>query len=431
MSMKYFPYPEYKESGYERLSKIPSSWNVSKVKFLGNYINGYAFKPSDWGDQGKEIIRIQNLTSNDSNQVNYYNGSIDKKYLIKKGDYLLSWSATLGLFEWNRNDGWLNQHIFKVTVNPEVNRPFFKWLANWFLRQMDQDSHGSTMQHLTKDKFGGFAVSLPKEKEQQQIANFLNHETAKIDTLIEKQQQLIKLLKEKRQAVISHAVTKGLNPDVPMKDSGVEWLGEVPAHWKRIKIKRLFQFVKRQGFSDLKVLSVYRDYGVIAKSSRSDNHNKTPENLSLYQLVNKNDLVINKMKAWQGSMGISSQKGITSPDYAVYKPLEAFEDHYLHYWLRASHMPDVYLNISTGIRPSQWRLDLQEFEHLIVYLPSESERIAIEMEIRLIQEKYFQLISLAEAQICILKERRTALISAAVTGKIDVRNFKAGDTNAA
>ena len=147
--------------------------------------------------------------------------------------------------------------------------------------------------------------------EQRTITSFLDRETTHIDTLIAKKERLIELLTEKRSALISHVVIKGLDPTVPMKDSGVEWLGEIPVHWIPKKIKYLFRQTKRQNYADLIVLSVYRDYGVIEKDSRDDNHNRTPENLDTYQLVNVGDLVINKMKAWQGSLGTSEHHGIT------------------------------------------------------------------------------------------------------------------------
>lgn len=122
------------------------------------------------------------------------------------------------------------------------------------------------------------------------------------------------------------------------KDSGVEWLGRVPNHWKTITISRLFTRNKRTGHIEKELLSVYRDYGVIPKSSRDDNNNKPSEDLSPYQLVEKNDLVMNKMKAWQGSIAISEYEGIVSPAYFVYQPnkvlFELAYPRYVHYLLR-------------------------------------------------------------------------------------------------
>ncbi|HAS0868908.1 TPA: hypothetical protein ACXN0H_001821, partial [Enterobacter hormaechei] len=137
------------------------------------------------------------------------------------------------------------------------------------------------------------------------------------------------------------------------KDSGVEWLGEVPNHWKTVSISRLFSRIKRTGYTEKELLSVYRDYGVIPKSSRDDNNNKPSEDLSPYQLVEPNDLVMNKMKAWQGSIAISEYEGIVSPAYFVYKPnnvlFELAYPRYVHYLLRNPIYVTQYLSRSKGI----------------------------------------------------------------------------------
>lgn len=279
------------------------------------------------------------------------------------------------------------------------------------------------MQNLSQDQFRAFEFPRPQLPEQAAIAAFLDRETAKIDALVAEQEKLIALLKEKRQAVISHAVTKGLDPTAPMKDSGIEWLGEVPAHWRLGKLKHLFRLTKRQDHPDMPVLSVYRDYGVIEKASRTDNINKTPDDLSLYQVVSKGHLVINKMKAWQGSLGISDLEGITSPDYVVYEPRHSEASEYLHYLLRSYAMPKLYQSISNGIRPDQWRLEPDKFEQLTIPLPAPSEQEQIATYLNSEIAKLDALTAETQSAIDLLKERRTALISSAVTGKIDVRGL--------
>ena len=164
---------------------------------------------------------------------------------------------------------------------------------------------------------------------------------------------------------------------------------------------------------------------MIKKSSRSDNNNKTPENLTKYQLVEVGDLVINKMKAWQGSLGISEHVGITSPDYVVYKPNHNDRGRFFHYLLRSEMMPDVYRSISNGIRPSQWRLEPEKFEELNLFLPPVEERDSIVEYVESSLKSYEGLIESCDDAISLMLERRTALISAAVTGKIDVRIWQA------
>ena len=203
------------------------------------------------------------------------------------------------------------------------------------------------------------------------------------------------------------------------KDSGVEWLGEIPSHWEVVPIGRLFTRLKRTGFSNKELLSVYRDYGVIPKSSRDDNNNKPSDDLGLYQLVQPNDLVMNKMKAWQGSIAISEYEGIVSPAYFVYQPLtvlftKAFPK-YVHYLLRNPRYIAQYLRQSKGIRVNQWDLDPEEFQRIELLLPPKAEQNQIFNFLDHETAKIDRLIAKQEQLIALLQEKRQAVISHAVT----------------
>ena len=203
------------------------------------------------------------------------------------------------------------------------------------------------------------------------------------------------------------------------KDSGVDWLGEIPSHWEIIPLGRLFTRLKRTGFPTKELLSVYRDYGVIPKSSRDDNNNKPSDDLGQYQLVQPNDLVMNKMKAWQGSIAISEYEGIVSPAYFVYEPLKklfakAFPK-YVHYLLRNPRYIVQYLSRSKGIRVNQWDLDPEEFQRIELVLPPKSEQDQIFSFLDYETTKIDTLIAKQEKLIELLKEKRQAVISHAVT----------------
>jgi type I restriction enzyme S subunit len=228
-----------KDSGVEWIHKIPSNWQTTKVKRLGDFLNGFAFKPTDWGNQGLPIIRIQNLT-NPNKEYNYFNDEIDNKYVVEKGDYLISWSATLDVFRWTGDKAVLNQHIFKVLLNEKiVDYIFFYWHAKQFIDEMSNHKHGSTMQHVTKGVFDNFVVALPPLKEQQKIAAFLDEKVAHIDNIIEETKKSIENLKAYKQSLITETVTKGLDTNVEMKDSDIKWIGELPANWQLVKLSRL------------------------------------------------------------------------------------------------------------------------------------------------------------------------------------------------
>ena len=163
---------------------------MARLGDVATYINGYAFKPEDWSDEGLPIIRIQDLTGN-SYQANRYNGKYDPKYEVNKGDILISWSASLGVYEWNEEKAVLNQHIFKVVFDKEnVNKSFFKHQVKNILENASSSAHGATMKHLTKPVFDALPFYLPSIDEQKSIAEKLD----KIDELIScRKEQLAKL----------------------------------------------------------------------------------------------------------------------------------------------------------------------------------------------------------------------------------------------
>jgi type I restriction enzyme S subunit len=222
-----------KASGIEWLGEVPEHWEVSKVKLLADYINGFPFKPAEWGAKGRPIIRIQNLTKEHA-AFNYYDGAIPERNHVKDGDILLSWSASLGVFVWNRGDAWLNQHIFKVVPDPKrITRGYFVWLARWFLNHMEAEAHGSTMQHITKPKFGSFPVPLPSLSEQVEIEAHINRETQDIDLAIARTAEEIKLIREYRDRLIADVVTGQVDvrgwqpgPDDVVDDAALAVLGD-------------------------------------------------------------------------------------------------------------------------------------------------------------------------------------------------------------
>lgn len=203
------------------------------------------------------------------------------------------------------------------------------------------------------------------------------------------------------------------------KDSGVEWLGKIPEHWNILKLQRLYQKLKRTGFEKEELLSVYRDRGVIVKSSRSDNHNNASEDLSTYQLVEVDDLAINKMKAWQGSLGVSPHRGIVSPAYYVCRPLSNNDSKFIHYLLRSKLYIKQYEQISGGVRNNQWDLRYEMFRKIEATLPPKEEQGRIAQFLDEQTARIDEIITKKQELIELLKEKRTAVINHAVTRGLD------------
>lgn len=420
---RYQPYPAHKDSGLEWLGDIPEHWKESKVKYLGRYINGYPFKPEDWSSDGLPIIRIQNLTNPEAS-FNRYSGEVNPRCRVKKGDILISWSASLGIFIWNGDeDGWLNQHIFKVSLREDiVDRQFFIWLGDWFIRELQKEAHGSTMTHLTNNMFGGFRVELPSFDEQQKIAIFLDRETARIDALVAKKQRLIELLQEQRTARITRAVTKGLDPSVPMKASGVEWLGQIPEHWEIKKGKHLFRALYAAPIDGDGVVTAYRDGEVTLRENRRvEGYTFAIQEVG-YQRVREGDLVVNGMDAFAGAIGVSDSTGKCTPEYLVLEPVNPkMNSRFFADALRLMAKRGYVLVVCNAVRERAPRFRLPQFQDILLPVPPVDEQHAITQVILRECKRIDPLINKVCEAITHLQELRTALISATVTGKIDVR----------
>lgn len=205
------------------------------------------------------------------------------------------------------------------------------------------------------------------------------------------------------------------------KDTGDIWLQSVPAHWKNKSIKSIMKLSdERCGNREyLELLSVYREYGVIKKSSRDDNYNKESEDTSKYKYVGKNYIVMNKMKMWQGSLGISKYEGIVSPAYIVCKPTHNLNNKFLNYLLRSNKLKHLYNIISYGVRVGQWDLRFDDIKNYNLYIPppSEQDQIVYFLDYKL--DKIDRLIAIKQRQIELLKEERQAIINKAVTKGIN------------
>lgn len=446
---KYQAYPRYKFSGVEWLGEVPEEWRVVPIKHLGVLKGGAGFPHDKQGVQGEELNfhKVNALGAADKlGFLGHSENTISKSTANALGAYVFPSSSIvfakvgaallLSRIRQLRKPSCIDNNMMGLVVHDDYVTNFVKYSMQ--LVKFDYIVNPGAIPSLNEFNMGNSVLVAPPRSVQFAIANFLDYETAKIDTLIEKQQQLIKLLKEKRQAVISHAVTKGLNPDAPMKDSGVEWLGEVPAHWDIRRISLIYNESSSRAATveelAYPILSVSIHHGISDKQldeTELDRKVSRSEDKSLYKVVEKNDLAYNMMRAWQGGFGASILPGLISPAYVVCKPLTTIDSKYFELALRTPNAITELKKYSRGITDFRLRLYWDEFKNIRIPVPPSDEVDGILEQILEIESKYKKIEVSAQLQINLLKERRTALISAAVTGKIDVRNFKAGDANAA
>jgi len=293
-----------------------------------------------------------------------------------------------------------------ITVRPRDNvDPTY--LA-WYLRVFDLSKAFYQMgagvrQTLNFDELGQIPVIVPPLDEQSRIANYLDREIAEMDAMNTDLDALIETLTERRGRMPHHILSA--------------LFSEAPLHplWSILSPK------KDQGHPDEQVLSVYRAYGVILKDSREDNNNRTPENVSSYQLVEPGDLVVNKMKAWQGSLGVSAHRGIVSPDYQVCRVIsDNVDSDYLHVVLRSAHMVPQYRVRSKGVRPAQWRLYWEDMSPLGIPLPSLDEQRRVVAELDANTARIDAMVADAERLKALLAQRKSTLTTEAVTGRKEV-----------
>ena len=431
-----FPrYTKYRDSGFEWSGSIPEHWELKALKWIFQVIGGSTPKSdvADYWDGTIVWLTPADISESRGQRVEHSERAITQAGLESCGTTLvppesivLSTRAPIGSLAIAGATLCTNQGCKSLVAVEPANPGYFAYLLNACTEELNLRGRGTTFLELSADSLKSFEIIVPPIKEQDAIAAFLDRETAKMDALIEEQKRLIELLKEKRQAVISQAVTKGLDPNVPMKDSGVEWLGEVPAHWQTMRLALLFKDADERGNDDLPVLSVSIHDGVSneeldeadmeRKVTRSDDKTK-------YKRVQTGDLVYNMMRAWQGGFGSVTVEGMVSPAYVVARPRSELPTTYVESLLRTPNAIEEMRSRSRGVTDFRLRLYWEEFREMVIPIPPKDEVESILARLEKTTSETSDTISSAEDCISILQERRSALISAAVTGKIDVRGL--------
>ena len=422
----YSKYPSYKDSGVEWLGEIPEGWIATKVKYKAPYQVGWTppTKHSENFDGENKWVTIGDLkgkfiatTKNCISDKAVEEASMD---LTPKGSLLFSFKLSVGTVAFAGEDLYTNEAIASFLKNDRSDIAYLYYATPFFIIQnASENIYGAKI--LNQELISNATLALPPLQEQKAIAAYLDRATQKIDSLIAKQEQLIALLKEKRQALISHAVTKGLDPDAKMKESGVEWLGEIPEGWEVKKFKYLFEIRKRiSGKLDFDVLSITQK-GIKVKDIESGD-GQLSSDYSKYQHVYKGDYAMNHMDLLTGFVDLSKFDGVTSPDYRVFSLIEKnANDEYYLYLLQMGYINKIFYPLGQGSSQfGRWRLPTDAFKEFVAPFPPKEEQERIAKYIKDSLSKFDALTIKATQAITLLKEKRTALISAVVTGKVKV-----------
>ncbi|MFN8981024.1 MAG: restriction endonuclease subunit S, partial [Alphaproteobacteria bacterium] len=246
--MSVAPYPEYKDSGVEWIGTIPTHWQLGRLSSLASVLNGFPFDATQFDpNDGVPLVRIRDL--NASTSAVFFRGDVVHEAFITSDDVLIGMDGDFNVGRWKGAEpALLNQRMCCLRGPTDFIR-FLEYALPKPLKLINDVTYSTTVKHLSAGQVRNIRIAYPPSlPERFTILDFLDQETGKIDALVAEQERLIALLKEKRQAVISQAVTKGLNPNAPMKDSGIEWLGQVPAHWEVKRVKHITRSIE-QGWS--------------------------------------------------------------------------------------------------------------------------------------------------------------------------------------
>lgn len=417
----------YKDSGFDWVGEVPSHWDVEK---LGSTLSPVSEKNhpdlpllSITREQG---VIERDIEDQDSNH-NFIPDDLTGYKLLRQGQFgmnkMKAWQGSYGV---SAHTGIVSPAYFIFDFSREVDPHFFniairsKLYVSYFGAASDGVRIGQW--DLNQSRMKQIPIILPPISEQRAIAGFLDGKCAKIDEAVRIKEAQIKLLAERRQILIQEAVTRGLNPAAPMKDSRIDWIGQIPAHWEVKLGKHHFREVNERSVEGSEeLLSVSHTTGVTARSEKNVNM-FLAEDYSGSKLCRPGDVVINTMWAWMGALGVSDLTGIISPSYGVYRPLEqdAFNRRFLEWLLRTTPFIEQYNKISTGLHSSRLRLYPHMFLGLPMAFPPKEEQDAIVSHVEAESGKIVRATKIKQDQIAALKEYKTSLINAAVTGKIKV-----------
>ncbi|AYJ95015.1 TPA: restriction endonuclease subunit S [Klebsiella pneumoniae] len=429
---QYRAYPAYKDSGVEWIGQVPEHWKIAQIKRI-SALNPRKSTLSEEKDSlctflPMEKLRTNAVTLDETRPIHEVYGGYsyfcDGDILIAKvtpcfenGNIAVANGLVNGI-------GFGSTEINVLRVNGKGHNRFlyYRLQEEQFRTIAKSEMRGTGgLKRVPTDLFESFTIGLPDTDEQATIAATLDQETARIDALIEKKTRFIELLKEKRQALITHAVTKGLDPNVKMKDSGVEWIGQVPEHWE---VKPFFALVtelnrKNVGLVETNILSL--SYGNIIQKPETRNMGLTPESYETYQIVESGEIVFRFTDLQNDKRSLRSaqvtQRGIITSAYMAVKP-QSIDSTYFAWLMRSYDLCKVFYAMGGGLRQS---LKFEDVRRLPVLIPPVDEQSAITNTINAGTARIDALVEKTEQSITLLKERRAAFITAAVTGQIDLR----------
>ena len=405
---------------------IHDDWRYIKLKYTVQLANSRADSRPD----GLPYVGMENIESHTGRLIRAQHqddeqppDGISTVNLFEKGDVLF------GKLRPYLAKGWLCDFSGASTTETLVLRPgpdihprylLHTILSQDFIREVDTTTFGSKMPRADWADIGNLQIYLPSQGIQEKIVALLDSSTAAIDALLAAKQNLLDLLTEKRRTLTARAITQGLNPNATFRDSSIPWLNKIPAHWRIERAKWLFvEQDIRSDSGEEELLSVSHLTGVTSRAEKNVNMFMA-ESLEGYKRCAAGALVINTLWAWMGAMGVARKPGIVSPAYNVYQPVPELDPEYVDLLVRTQRFAEEVTRYSKGVWSSRLRLYPEGLYEAWLPVPPKDEQQAIAAHIQTETKKIDDFAKATERTITLLQERRSALISAAVTGQIDL-----------
>ena len=421
---------EMKDSGVEWIGEIPVEWNCSKIKHhfkIGSGTTPKSDIPSYWdgdivwitpADFKTDDVYVseghRNLT-----QEGFESSTLE---IIPAGNIIFSKRAPIGQVVINSVDLCTNQGCLTAVPLDKSNVKYYRYAMSVATNQFELAGSGTTFNEISATAFGNFILPSPSVSEQKKITEYLDRKCANIDSVIIKQQVIVEKLKEYKISFVTEAVTKGLNKNVPLIDSGTAWMGNVPVGWKKYRIANLYDQTSISGREDLPILTVSINSGISDSEldeAEQERQFVRSEDRTKYKRVRPGDLVYNMMRAWQGAFGAARVDGMVSPAYVTCRPKNnvQIDSRFIEYLFRTPIAIEEMHRYSHGVADFRLRLYWNEFRNIQVCLPDINEQRIIADYIDVMMKKIEYHIRERESIIAKLKLYRSSLIYEIVTGK--------------
>ena len=433
------PYPAYRPSGVPWLGDVPAHWHVRRLRTVADMRVSNVDKHTNEGELPVRLCNYVDVYKNDyiNRNMAFMRATASRdeieRFRLERGDVLITkdsetWDdiGVPALVTDSADDLICGYHLALLRPSCEIMGAYLARAlqTSGVAHQFHVNANGVTRYGLTHAGIQSVLIPLPPVPEQTAIVRYLDHADRRIRRYVSAKQRLIALLEEELQVVIHRAVTRGLDPNALLKPSGVQWLGDVPAHWEVRRAKFLYREAdERSSTGSEELMSVSHKTGVTPRKQNVTMF--LAESNVGYKICRPGDIVINTMWAYMAALGVAQQEGMVSPSYGVYRPLyyESLNHDYIDLLLRTETYRTEYLTRSTGITDSRLRLYPESFLGIPLLYPPLSEQATIVENLDRATAGIDAAIARARRQIELLEEYRTRLIADVVTGKIDVREI--------